>query len=487
STGIEADADRSHRHVVRLTAVTPSVDPSGRLFDPTPVDAPLDVTEIEWDAQDALPFPLCLSCAAFPGLAVAEVWGNVVLADHGMTVAGEDLSRVPAPSVFRVPPVAAGGCGAPEPQPVPARYAPALAQSPLTQGFGLADRLALPLDEDRETWHAASRFAALAPADARPDIALSSTLGSQVRGWSAQLDLLAGGPDSADFVVEIDDRRATALRFGDDVNGLRPDEGTAFSATYRIGNGSAGNVGALAIAHLVSPVAGSFVAVANPLPAFGGSEPEDVDAARRDAPQAFRVQERAVTADDYARRAEQRHEVQRAAASLRWTGSWHTVFVTAERAGAAAVDAPFRRRVANALERYRMAGYDLEVDAPRYVALDIELHVCAAAGYFREQVQQAVFDVLAPGRRADGSPGYFAPQNFVFGQAVYLSPLVAAVQAVAGVASVVATRFQRLVAPSATSLADGVITMARLEVAQLANDPNYRERGRLVIDIGGGA
>src|SRR5262249_23555082 len=46
------DADRTHRWVVRLTKVTRTVDPSGRLFDEPPVDAPLDITEITWDAAD---------------------------------------------------------------------------------------------------------------------------------------------------------------------------------------------------------------------------------------------------------------------------------------------------------------------------------------------------------------------------------------------------------------------------------------------------
>ncbi|HMO11459.1 MAG TPA: hypothetical protein PKB06_08165, partial [Actinotalea sp.] len=45
---------------------------------------------------------------------------------------------------------------------------------------------------------------------------------------------------------------------------------------------------------------GAFVTLANPLPAFGGQDAEDVEAARRDAPQAFRTQQRAVTAADYA-------------------------------------------------------------------------------------------------------------------------------------------------------------------------------------------
>src|SRR5205085_9849094 len=115
---------------------------------------------------------------------------------------------------------------------------------------------------------------------------------------------------------------------------------------------------------------GVFTAITNPLPAAGGIEPEDIEAARRDAPEAFRTQERAVTAADYAAAAERRADVQRAAATFRWTGSWHTVFVTADRFGGAPVDAAFAVQLRHHLERFRMAGYDLEVRPPRYVPLD---------------------------------------------------------------------------------------------------------------------
>lgn len=492
TTGLEGDADRTHRHVVRLTQVRLSQDPSGRLFDDPPVDAPLDVTEIAWDAADALPFPLCLSARALPGEAVSEAWGNLVLADHGATVEGEPLGEVPAPTLWRAPPAgSAAGCTPPPAQPVPVRFAPVLRRAPLTHGHGLAARLAAPppaegADDESGAWHPAARFATLAAADARPDVTLRSQLGSDQRDWSARADLLASGADDTHFVVETDDDRHAHLRFGDDRHGLRPDTGTAFTARYRVGNGSAGNVGAMAIAHVVSTDTGAFVALANPLPARGGCEPEDVEAARRDAPQAFRTQQRAVTAADYAAAAERRAEVQRAAASFRWTGSWHTVFVTADRSGGAAVDAPFVRRLRRHLERFRMAGYDLAVDAPRFVALDVELHVCVAPDHFRAPVLGALREVLSSGLRPDGEPGLFHPDRFSFGQAVHLSPIVAAAQAVPGVEAVQPRVFRRLFGARPNSLADGVIPIGRLEVAQLANDPNFRERGRLVLQLGGG-
>ena len=95
---------------------------------------------------------------------------------------------------------------------------------------------------------------------------------------------------------------APLLRFGDDVHGRRP-EPTApqFTATYRVGNGSAGNVGrGRDRAHRHATWRACSPTVTNPMPAAGGIDPEDIEAARRDAPEAFRTQERAVTAADYA-------------------------------------------------------------------------------------------------------------------------------------------------------------------------------------------
>jgi hypothetical protein len=70
------------------------------------------------------------------------------------------------------------------------------------------------------------------------------------------------------------------------------------------------------------------VKVRNPLSARGGQDPEPIAHAKLLAPVAFRTQERAVTEDDYAAAAERHPDVQRAAATRRWTGSWYTMFIT---------------------------------------------------------------------------------------------------------------------------------------------------------------
>jgi hypothetical protein len=86
-----------------------------------------------------------------------------------------------------------------------------------------------------------------------------------------------------------------------------------------------------------------------------------------------------VTEADYAEVTERRADVQRAAATFRWTGSWHTVFVTVDRGGGGPLSGEYEEEIREHVERYRMAGHDLEVDGPQFVSLEIDLHVCVRA------------------------------------------------------------------------------------------------------------
>lgn len=486
TTFIDEDVDRTHRWAVRLTAVGFSSDPSGGLFDEPPVNAARDVTEIAWDAADALPFPLCLSVVERPGEKISVARGNIVLVDHGMSVSAEDLGKVPQAALQLASVAPSGTCKRPDPVEVPPRYRPALAQAPLTHGFELDKLLAVPIADDEARWPASSLLA-IAAREATPRItSLTGTLGAVIEPWTPRRDLLESADDATDFVVEVEDEGTARLRFGDDANGKRPDSDTSFMVSYRVGNGVVGNVGSDAITHVVTPLVGAFNTVRNPMPAAGGVAPEDIEAARRDAPQAFRTQERAVTPADYAAASERRPDVQRAAATFRWTGSWHSVFVTADRFGGVEVDARFSAKLRRHLERFRMAGYDLDVNGPRYVPLEVELHICVKPGYFRAHVLLAVQRVLSNDVLPDGTPGVFHPDNFTFGQAVYLSRIVAAAQAVEGVEAVRPEVFRRMLNPDPTSLDEGVIPIGSLEIAQLANNPNFPERGTIKLHAGGG-
>lgn len=470
ATGAKADADPSHRQVVRLTQVTLATDPL--VTDPSKNPK---VIEIAWSAADALTFPLCLSVVitnqaasqSFDNVSVAR--GNIVLADHGLTQ--------PAPG--------SGPINLPDPPPAGQLYRPQLLNADLTFSGGYAE-----LQARTPPVQPAAGVLIQDPRQALPAI----TLAQNGSTWNPVRDLLGSPRNALNFVVETQNDGSAILRFGDGILGAPPVAG--LTAGYRSGNGTEGNVGAGAIVNVVgtpaAPLTG-IIKVRNPLPAQGGVDPETLDEVRNFAPWAFRTQERAVTVADYATAAQQHPEVIKAQATLRWTGSWYTMFVTVERANGQPVDSAFRTSVSNFLETFRLAGYDLEIEAPIFVPLDIAFTVCVASGYFRSSVESALLDAFSNRALPNGQTGFFYPNNFTFGQPVYLSQVVATAMKVPGVnwvdtndAPPSPNHFQRWGQASQGETAAGRIPMARLEIARLDNDPSQPENGRIQFFMEGG-
>lgn len=283
------------------------------------------------------------------------------------------------------------------------------------------------------------------PREALPSIELLSGADR----WTPRPDLLASDRFLAAFCSEVERDGAAFLRFGDDVLGRRPSPRTQFKPAYRLGNGTKGNVGAEAIGHVVWNKKGVTL-VRNPLPAAGGVDPEPVEDVRQYAPFAFRRQERAVTAADYAAVAEMHPGVQKAAAQFRWTGSWYTVFLNVDRkSNRDAADPAFRTELLGYLERYRTAGRDIAIRGPVFVPLDSALLVCAQDGYTKADVKQRVLEALGNGNLRGGGARVLHPDRFTFGQPVFLSHIYEAVLAAPGVRSVEVKRFQRWGRPAA--------------------------------------
>ena len=123
-TGNPADADPARRHAVRLTKVTPGED---ALYQQP-------IVEIEWAAEDALPFPFCISaigeapdCKYLENISVAR--GNVILVDHGRTIDPEDLGQVPT---LRTEAVCECADHPGDIQTVAGLFRPSLSKTPLT-------------------------------------------------------------------------------------------------------------------------------------------------------------------------------------------------------------------------------------------------------------------------------------------------------------------------------------------------------------------
>ncbi|NJO18091.1 MAG: putative baseplate assembly protein [Thioploca sp.] len=474
-TGNSVDADPKHRHAVRLTNVDEEVD---ALYQQP-------VLEITWTTADALPFPLCISalgptCELLENISVVR--GNVILVDHGQHINEKEMLGKVSAQTRQSQCEGKDRPGEVEMTPVPFR--PVLQKAPLT--------FSQPLPSDA----AASQLLVQMPQLALPQIDLTGTYltphGEQITQWTAKPDLLDSQPEDRDFVVEIDDEGRAHLRFGEGELGEMPAVGTLFQANYRLGNGPVGNVGAETISHMVfrnNKPSGVELRPRNLLPAQGGITPEPVTDIKLFAPYALRhTLQRAITAEDYADLVMRdfKSTVQRAAASLRWTGSGYEVLVAIDPLGKTDIETDLLTNITTYLCRYRRMGHDVKVALAHYVPLDVELTVCVLPHFLRAQVKAALLDVFSNRILSDGRLGFFHPDNLSFGEGVYLSKLVATAQAVRGVESVTVTRLKRQYEKSTEIPSNGILKLGPLEIARLDNDPNFPEYGKFHLNMGGG-
>jgi Baseplate J-like protein len=459
------DADPTKRHVVRLTKVTAGEDPL--FFEHDDNQKPKQrLLHVEWDGADALPFDLCV--AEFQEVvagktvtsATSVAWGNIVLADHGCTVSESSLTAVSKGSHRELP----------------------LQKGPLTFQGQVGSATGKPQPFDRS-----------APARALftwdfcvPSISLNDGAST----WEARYDLLGSREFDHHFVVETEDDGTARVRFGDGVCGELPLG--PLDAHYRIGNGVAGNVGQDILVHLVSDQLVGIDQVQNVIPAQGGSDPETIEHAILLAPHAYRTQERAVTEADYAAVAERHPEVQRAVATRKFLGSWDVFFIAVDRADGKLVDAAFKQEIRQFIENFRLAGHDLEIEAPRFVPLDIVLPICVLPGHLRSQVLAQLEDAFSA-VDVQGKPrGFFHPDNFTFGQPVYLSQMVALAMSIPGVQAVLTDpdstefHFRRYLSPDGTPEQTGILDVKRSEIATVANDLNQPMGGKIEFRLRGG-
>ena len=461
-TGEPERADPLHRQVVRLTGVELLRDP---LLEE-------DVTRLTWSDADALTFPVCISTRSNGNYLdrVSVVRGNLVIADHGRLVVGLH-DRILAEGRRR-------------------SYRFTLPEGPLAFSMALPAR-GEPADSLLEATERSTR--------PRVDLAVE-TADEVVHQWEWREHLLDSEPFDAHFTVETDDIGRPSMRFGDGEFGMALPEGATVISNYRVGIGPIGNVGADSITHVVRPFGApaswpDVTLVRNPLPAWGGADPESVERVKTIAPAAFHAtQLRAVTEEDYASIAERHPAVARAVADFRWTGSWHTVFLTIDARGAAELTPQLAAAVKDWVAGFAQTGYDLEVDPPIFVPLELEIEICVRPEHFRADVEQEVLRRLGSRALPDGSVGLFHPDNFTFGQPLYLSVLYHTLEVIEGVDSAVVKRVTRRNVPDpdperpATTrhLASGRVDIERLEVLRVDSDPNFPENGAVTLIMRGG-
>jgi len=468
------DAGASQRDVVQLTADPQIVEVSSAGSPP----ASVTVTIVTWGEKTPLTHDYCVSSTV--------VRGNAVPATHGETVS-ETLRLLSEQQKAEVnAEIAARPAGARIP-----RQRLSLSQAPLAHLDSSTITLGLPVGSTTST-QITNSFTA------RPPHSIS-TLQLTVDGdlWQEKTSLLESGPNDTVFRVEMDDAGDATVVFGDGVFGLRPSETSTVIATYRVGGGSSGNVSADSLV-LARPggTAPWLNSVTNPLPAVGGRDWESRDHARRIAPASFHDPVVAVSAADYQEAAAAfidssgKRVIQRANANFLWTGSWLTVTLTVDPLGTEGLTDDLKQQLANYLNTRRLSGYDIQISGPVYVPVDLALQISIAKGSQQSDVEQALLQVFSSGTLPNGSPGFFHPDNFTFGDNLFASRIYAAAMAVPGVQAVTIGQLARShsaqpAQETALNLAQGFLSVGTDEVIRLDNDRNFPENGTLTIMTSG--
>lgn len=326
------------------------------------------------------------------------------------------------------------------------------------------------------------------------------------RQWSWRRTLLDSTPDDTHFTIEDGtwrriigyrkpdgtelvhrDWAANAgytLRFGDGEFGQIPPDGTLFRVRYRSGPGTAANVAADTIVHVKHPIDENvpvnedLVAVNNPFAVTDGLDPEDMQRAKFFAPEAFRHDTfNAVTPADYRRLAETLDWVQQANATFRWTGSWLSIFVSADPHGAFSMSAAQHAELEDLLDRVRQVGRDVVVLEPDYIDLDLRITLCPAPGAYAGQVEAAVLEVLT------GEGGFFAADAFTFGTPLRRSALEARIQSVPGVRSIERIAIRAREKTGWIPFTEVAFEVGTDQIIRVANDPNMPELGTVVVTV----
>jgi len=320
--------------------------------------------------------------------------------------------------------------------------------------------------------------------------------------WEEQIDLIESESDATHFIVETDEYGMSFVRFGNNVNGRALPQNAVVTCHYQIGGGSHGNIGSDTLTGFDKSPTGypDVREVWNPLDVMDGRDPELASEIIRRAPQAYRFRQlRAVTLEDYAKRAEELPEVSHAFARYAWTGSWRTVRVAIDPKGTNLLSETLRAKLTGHLDASRLIGEDLEIRVARYVPLDILLKICACPDYWPEPLDFELETEFSSGYTADGRLGFFHPDLWTFGQALRASQLIGRAMSVKGVDRILLVSIRRWHPGSGRS--GSVITIGpedlpvneidtleveANEIIQVENDPSQLEKGRIQFDIMGG-
>lgn len=228
------------------------------------------------------------------------------------------------------------------------------------------------------------------------------------------------------YIVRIEDDGTTAVTFGDGRSGARLPSGTEnIVAAYRSGIGPDGEVdaGSLTLLPVRPP---GIRGVTNPLPAGGAAAPENLGAARTNAPMTVLTLDRIVSLQDFEDFARTFAGIGKAHAVTQWHGRVRLVHITIASASGneVAVSSDTYKNLKNAIDAVRASELPVVLNSFRRRYFDLQAKLLVDPRYAFENVRAAADAAL---RQA------FSFEARAFAQPVTAAEVVAVLQGVPGV------------------------------------------------------
>jgi hypothetical protein len=157
------------------------------------------------------------------------------------------------------------------------------------------------------------------------------------------------------------------------------------------------------------------------------------------------------------------------------------VFVTADPLGSFDLSPERRTELGNLMDAVRQAGREVFVRNPRFVNIDLEIHICIEPFAYAGQAKAAILEVLLGRKTLRPSKGFLDPDNFTFGTPLRRSALEATIQEVPGVRGVEEMRIRARGISDWRPFDELTFKVHDDQIIRLQNDPRLPERGSLRI------
>ena len=290
-------------------------------------------------------------------------------------------------------------------------------------------------------------------------VAVSVTqVGGNAVAWSYVQFLGDYGPGDLVYTTFLDSAGLTWVQFGDNINGAIPAAGATLTATYRVGQGSAGNVSAGSVGTFLTPITGVATELVSNVyqstAMTGGTDPESNDQIRTNAPAAFTTIQRAVSLPDFQYIAGNVPGITAVAAVANHSTSVTLYLMTNNNQPASALQ---QEAVLDAFEGKTLAGVTVTTAAPTLVAVDVTATIQVLPSYSNAQVVANVESSLN---------AMLSNPNTQFGQLITVGGIYGTILNVQGVAYALVSIISR---EDATQSSTNPIQLRAFEIAVPGN------------------